>query len=428
MANPFLSKGLQALNAFAGSELAERYGLYEPAKRWVQKGAKLGADFLQKQAARAKAARGTDDRPPSPLFDLTPTESQELIRQTMRRFADEAIRPAASRADDELTPPPDVLEMAADLGIVALAVPEAFGGAAEERSPTTWALAAEELARGDMALALALMAPVSAAHLIVDHGTDEQKKAWLPQLATETFIPASTALLEARPTFDPRKLATRAKPRRSEYVIRGKKSLVPLGRSARFFIVSAEVRGQGPRLFVVERDRPGVVVRSEPAMGLRGADLVSLELDVEVPRDAMLGGDAIDHQRVIDLGRVGWGALAVGQSQAMLDYVIPYCNDRIAFGEPITNRQAVAFLIADIAIELEGMRLSTWRAAARAERGLSFTREAHLVRVQCADKAMQIGTDGVQLLGGAGYIREHPVERWYRHLRGVGVMEGGISL
>jgi alkylation response protein AidB-like acyl-CoA dehydrogenase len=116
----------------------------------------------------------------------------------------------------------------------------------------------------------------------------------------------------------------------------------------------------------------------------------------------------------------------VGAGQAVLDYVIPYCNNRQAFGEPVSHRQAVAFMIANIAIELDGMRLMVYRAASRAEQGISFRREAYLARLQCAEKGMGIGTDGVQLLGGHGFTQEHPVELWYRHLRGIGAVEGGL--
>ena len=124
--------------------------------------------------------------------------------------------------------------------------------------------------------------------------------------------------------------------------------------------------------------------------------------------------------------RIAWCALAVGAGQAVLDYVIPYVNERVAFGEPISNRQAVAFAVSDIGIELEGMRLATYRAASRADQGRSFAREAALARRLCADKGMQIGSDGVQLLGGHGYVKEHPVERWYRDLRAAGVVEGAL--
>jgi alkylation response protein AidB-like acyl-CoA dehydrogenase len=144
--------------------------------------------------------------------------------------------------------------------------------------------------------------------------------------------------------------------------------------------------------------------------------------------DALLGGSpgAVDYEEVLSRCSIGWCGLAVGTCQAILDYVIPYCNDRKAFGEPISNRQAVAFMIADIATELAGMRLLTWRAASRAEQGLPFQREAYLARVLCSEKGMKIGTDGVQLLGGHGFTKEHPVERWYRDLRAISLLENGL--
>ena len=120
--------------------------------------------------------------------------------------------------------------------------------------------------------------------------------------------------------------------------------------------------------------------------------------------------------------------MAIGTSQALLDYVIPYCNERIAFGEPISHRQAVAFMIANIGIELESMRMLVYRAAGRVDAGMPCQREAYLARTICTDKAMEIGTNGVQLLGGAGFIKDHPVEIWYRQLRSIGVMDGNLLL
>jgi alkylation response protein AidB-like acyl-CoA dehydrogenase len=122
----------------------------------------------------------------------------------------------------------------------------------------------------------------------------------------------------------------------------------------------------------------------------------------------------------------GEGSLAVGTAQAVLDYVIPYVNDRQAFGEPISNRQGVAFAVSEIGIELEGMRLATYRAASRADQGKDFAHATTLARQLCSEKGMQIGSDGVQLLGGHGFVKEHPVERWYRDLRAVSIMEGGV--
>ena len=162
--------------------------------------------------------------------------------------------------------------------------------------------------------------------------------------------------------------------------------------------------------------------------GVRAASLTKLVLeDVKVPADAVLGEtDGSTYAECVRLSRLAWCALAVGTGQAVLDYVTPYVKERQAFGEPIAHRQSVAFMVANIAIELQGMRLLTYRAAARAAAGKDFSREVALARKACTDKGMQIGLDGVQLLGGHGFVKEHPVERWYRDLRAVGVMEGAV--
>jgi alkylation response protein AidB-like acyl-CoA dehydrogenase len=164
-------------------------------------------------------------------------------------------------------------------------------------------------------------------------------------------------------------------------------------------------------------------------MGLRAASFGTLRLEgVRVGKESLLGGDAARAviADAVDRSRIAWSALAVGTSQAVLDYVVPYTNDRQAFGEPISSKQSVAFMVADIAIELEGMRLLVYRAASRVDAKASFKRESFLARLFAAEKGMQIGSNGIQLLGGHGFIREYPVERWYRHLRGLGMVEGGI--
>ena len=163
-------------------------------------------------------------------------------------------------------------------------------------------------------------------------------------------------------------------------------------------------------------------------MGLRAAATGKLILEnVKVPADALLGGGDLGvYEECIHRSRIAWCALATGAAQAALDYLIPYVNSREAFGEPISHRQSVAFKISDIGIETDAMRLLTYRAASRADMGRTFAREAALARKLCTDKGMQIGSDSVQLLGGHGYIKEHPAERWYRDLRAVGVMEGAL--
>jgi alkylation response protein AidB-like acyl-CoA dehydrogenase len=163
-------------------------------------------------------------------------------------------------------------------------------------------------------------------------------------------------------------------------------------------------------------------------MGVRAAATRRLILqDVQLPATALLGGGKADvYADCIALSRLAWCALAVGTGQAVLDYVSEYVKDRKAFGEPISNRQAVAFAVSNIAIELDGLRLTTYRAAARVDQGLPFHREVALARRLCADRIMALGSEGVQLLGGHGYVKEHPVERWYRDLRAAGIMEGGL--
>jgi len=206
---------------------------------------------------------------------------------------------------------------------------------------------------------------------------------------------------------------------------------VPRAGDSELFVVAAELPDCGsahPALFVVESKTRGVSVSPEPAMGIRAAATGRLILeDVQLAACALLGGgERSVFAECVALGRLAWGALAVGTGQAMLDYVGDYVNDRRAFGEPISNRQGVAFTVANMAIELDGLRLATYRAAGRVDQDLPFSREVALARRLCADRGMAIGSDGVQMLGGHGYVKEHPVERWYRDLRAAGLMEGGL--
>ena len=228
-------------------------------------------------------------------------------------------------------------------------------------------------------------------------------------------------------------LQTKATRVPSGYRLNGVKSFVPAAASSELFIIGAQLDGR-PALFIVESNSKGLVVEADPGMGVRAAGIGRLLLtDVTVPATALLGEEEgesafTDYRDVVRLARLGWSSLAVGTAHAVLDYVIPYVNEREAFGEPISNRQAVAFMVANMATELDSIRLVTLRGAARAEQGLSFAREAALARKLTADKGMQIGSDGVQLLGGHGFTKEHPVERWFRDLRGAAIGEGIVVI
>ncbi|HET8603451.1 MAG TPA: acyl-CoA dehydrogenase, partial [Marmoricola sp.] len=257
-------------------------------------------------------------------------------------------------------------------------------------------------------------------------GTEEQQQTYLPAFTADQGVPAAAlALAEPTPLLDPRRPATKATRRGDGFVLDGTKSAVVRGADAELFVVGAELDGR-PQLFLVESKTSGITLESDPAMGVRAASLSRLVLDdVEVESIALLGDEA-SYLECLRLSRLAWCALAVGTAQAVLDYVTPYVKEREAFGEPIAHRQSVAFMVANIAIELQGMRLVTYRAASRAAQGKPFDREVALARRLCAEKGMQIGLDGVQLLGGHGFVKEHPVERWYRDLRAIGVMEGAV--
>jgi len=434
LADRAMGYGLRALNHFAGLALVDRLRLRKPAERLLYRAARGG---FRSAAAAGRVFSATrklmqPERPArvgeSALFDLTPTEEQQMLQEAARSFADERLRAAAAQADAACAAPAELLAQSRELGLAALGVPEALGGTGSERNAVTNVLVAEALAHGDLGLALACLAPAAVSTALSLWGDAEQQAKYLPAFTGENPPAAALALMEARPLFDPFALETRARERGDGYVLEGVKTLVPLAASAELFVVAAQLAERGPALFLVESSTAGVSIEAEPAMGLRAAATGRLRLDrVELPRSALLGsGEARIYEDCVQLARLGWCALACGTAQAVLDYVIPYVNEREAFGEPISHRQSVAFTVADIAIELEGLRLATWRAASRAERGLPFAREVALARRLCSDRGMAIGSHGVQLLGGHGYVKEHPVERWYRDLRAAGLMEGAV--
>ncbi|ASR37850.1 butyryl-CoA dehydrogenase [Prauserella marina] len=424
--------GLAALTKLAGSKTIERAGLREPVRNLVSAATRNGFRAVGAANRRFTAATrlGKPARlgpaPDAGLFDLTPTEEQQLIAETVTEFAAEQLRPAAAEADTKLAPPDGLLGRATELGVTLVGIPEELGGVGTERSVVTNALVAEALAHGDLGLAVAVLAPSAVSTALVQWGDEDQQATYLPAFVGENVPAAALALQEPVALFDPFRPGLRAKRTPRGYRLDGVKSLVPRAAQAELFIVSADLEGRGPALFIVESGSSGLTCEGEPAMGLRGAATSRLLLDkVELPASALLGEAKPEvFADLVRLSRLGWAALACGTSKAVLDYVIPYVNEREAFGEPVSHRQGVAFQVADIGIELEGMRLVMLRAAARAEQGKPYAREVALARKLAADKGMRIGNAGVQLLGGHGFVKEHPVERWYRDLRAVGVLEG----
>src|SRR5436305_807274 len=261
------------------------------------------------------------------LEKVTPTDEQELIRQTMAGFAREVLRPAAREADEKNAVPETIVQRGWELGLVQSAIPEAFGGYGDARSAVTSALLLEELAYGDLALTLHLLAPRLLTIPLLVAGTEEQRRRWLPRFAGAAFTVGTAAFVEPRWDFDATALATRAERQRGDYVLTGEKCLVPLAARAEVILVYAAAP-EGLAAFIVERGTPGLTVRErEKNMGIKALDTFPVTLEgVRVPVRARLGGEGANLQPLVDASRIAVAAPAVGIARAAFDYARDYAN------------------------------------------------------------------------------------------------------
>lgn len=401
-------------------------------ERILYRGAQQGfkAQSVAGKAFVRRPARGAADRPERNSlergFDLHPTQDQELIQQASRALAEEVLRPAGRRADNDRAVPADVREHTNAMGLTVIGVPEQLGGVAEEASTVTSVLALEELARGDMGLAVAVMSSAAVANALVHYGDSAQQSTYLPPF-TDEVDPATgaLALMEPQPLFDPLRPRTAARADGTDLVIDGLKSLVVGADTADLYVVSTMLDG-APRLVLIEPGTPGLSTSQDPAMGIRAAATGRLHLDGVRVSKANLLGTTEDVRDAVRRGRLAWAAAAVGTGQAVVDHLKTYTVQRVAFGEPIAWRQAVAFTVADAAIEVDALRLVVWRAAAQLDSGLNPAASIAHARSLTSTYLTRVGSDGVQLLGGHGFIKEYDNERWYRDLRGAGVLEGAL--
>jgi acyl-CoA dehydrogenase len=369
------------------------------------------------------------------MISFGPTEEQELIRESVRDFARAELRDIARQCDEASRLPDGLLDAAWSLGLVAASIPERMGGGGMQRSPVTSAIMVEELAFGDAPLAAAILAPLLFVNPLLDYGTEAQQAEYLPLFTTPHFHAATLALHEPTFGFDPARLRTIAEPRGTGFRITGRKRFVPLGDRASHFLVVArgEHEGlQGLEAFIMPRDARGLTVAEERerTLGLEALPLASLELDcVEVPASARLGGErGIDGARLINQCRIGSAALAVGISRAIKEFAVAYAKEREAFGGPIARKQVIAFRLADMEIETSTMRLLAWKAASQLEQDMDATRASTLAQTYVCREAMKIADNGIQVLGGHGYMRDYPVEMWYRNTRALTLLEGLVAL
>lgn len=426
MMNKAQGLGLSLITKIAGSEVLDQLKLRKFVEKSLYKGSKTGFKVLTKTQKAFKPQSIDKQRLPNQvnktLFDLGLTEEQQMTSDAMSQFAQEVLYNLAHDADHNAQFPEELWQHLVDLGLNYYALPEALGGVAAEQNIVSNILIAENLAKGDFSLTAGLLSTFSVINAITRWGSTQVQSMYLPCFAEDTDITATFAFQEATPAFNPYQLKTKATEQNGQFYITGEKTLVVLGDTADVFLVSAEYNGQ-PDIFVVQCDE-SIAIKSNPAMGLKAAETATLQFN-QTP--ALRLGDAdFDYTAFVDLGNLMWCAMAVGTCEAIKAYCIKYANERTAFGEPISHRQSVAFMIADMAIEIDAMRMLVLNAASLAEAGQPFHREAYLARLLCAEKSMKIGTDGVQILGGHGFTKEHPVERWYRDLRATAILHSGL--
>jgi acyl-CoA dehydrogenase len=358
-------------------------------------------------------------------FDLT--AEQKMLVETIHRFAEQRLRPALRHAEEQKCIPDALIATGWELGLLPGSIDERYGGFGDY-SALTSALCLEELGWGDVGISLHLLTPNLVALPIALLGSAEQKEQYLPRFCDETFPKATAAIIEPVIQFDPAALATTAVKIGEHYCLNGKKSFVPLAHDAELFLIYAQENGL-TQAFLVPGDAPGLTVGERvQMMGAHALATYQLRLEgVRVPLHQRLGGPrGIRLNRLLTVSRICLAALAVGQARAAYEYALAYAKERVAFGEPIAQRQSIAFMLANMRIEIECARLMTWEAAWQFDQGEDATKAAVLAK-QYADKMVLEVTDGaVQVLGGHGYVRDHPVELWLRNGRGFAFWEGMV--
>lgn len=366
------------------------------------------------------------------MLSFEPTEEQELIRETVQSFATAELVEAARAAEENSEVPAGLLQAAWELGLVAGQIPEAYGGAGMDRSPVTNCLVLEELGAGCPALASAIMATSAFVNPLIDFGTDAQKKEFLPLFTGQSFTPAAIAIHEPQLAFDVNRMRSVAERSGDDWLLTGIKRFVPLGVAASHFLILArngdETGVNSIEAFIVPADTAGLQVtpEDEARLGLNAMPVAVLEFDgMKVPAGARLGGDAgVDGARLMNSVRVSGLALAVGLARAVTAYCIPYVQERQAFGTAIGRKQAIAFMMADMHADVETMRWLVWKAASALEHAKDSQKETAIAQNYVGRKAMRIADDGLQIFGGHGFIRELPLEMWYRNMRTLTVLEG----
>jgi acyl-CoA dehydrogenase len=360
------------------------------------------------------------------MISFSPTEEQQMIVSMAKQFANDQMRKIYRQSDEDSTVPDAVIDTAWAMGLTSSSIAEAYGGPGGERSAITGSLIAEELAWGDLSMAMHILCPALFSHPILDMGTETQRKRYLPLFCGDKYKAATAALIEPRFDFDPHCLSTNARLDGDDYVLNGQKCYVPLAAEADLLLVYAAENGNSQG-FIIERGAKGLEVGDrEKNMGIRALATYEITLsNCRIPKENRLGGEkGCDFDRIMNCSRVALSAMAVGVAKAAMEYSRDYARERVAFGQPIGSRQAVAFMLAEMAIEIDAARLMTWEAAWKLDRKEEATKEASLAKGYADDTVLMVTDRAVQILGGHGYVREHPAELWLRNGRGFATFAG----
>jgi alkylation response protein AidB-like acyl-CoA dehydrogenase len=362
-------------------------------------------------------------------FDLT--EEQKLLKHTIRDFAEAQIAPGAAARDEAARFPTELIPKMAELGLFGIMIPQEYGGAGLDTASA--AIIVEEIARVDAAVALIVASHNSlcVAHLL-SFGSEIQKQKYLPSLAHGEKLGA-WALTEPASGSDAAALKTRARLEGEHWVLDGEKQFTTQGSTAGVYVIVASTdpfRGKrGISAFIVERGTAGLRVgKVENKLGVRASDTAAVQLEeVRVPKENLLGelnGGISDVLKVLQGGRVGVGAMAVGIAQGALEESTKYARMRKQFGKPIAEFEAIQWMLADMATEIEAARLLVYRAARLKDAGIPFLRAASEAKLYAAETAMRVTTKAIQIHGGYGYIKDYPVERYFRDAKICEIGEG----
>lgn len=359
------------------------------------------------------------------------TEEQKMLQQLVRKFASDKVRPLSQKIDTSGDVPPSLIEEMAGLGLMGITVPEEYGGGGMDT--VCYVIAMEEIASACASTSTIVTVNNSlCCEPIFHYGTEEQKSRFLKPLARGEIL-GCFALTEAGAGSDVSAIKTSAVREGDGYIINGSKLFVSNGKRAKIAIVFAvtdAAKGhKGISAFIVEKGTAGFSIgRVEEKLGIKGSETVEFIFDrCFIPKENLLGqeGDGFKiAMNTLDVGRIGIAAQSVGIAQACLDAATQYSSERVQFGKPIAQLQAIQFMIADMAMEIESARLLTYRAAYMKDKGFEFIKEASMAKLYASEAANRCAYRALQIHGGYGYTKEFPVERYYRDARVTTIYEG----